>query len=224
VSERCDLAIAAVVPVQDGFAAVLTSNTLRTVSGSLWVDTEDSAFRVPFLERAAAVPKDQRGIDPIAFRLPAGSAPIGMFIDTLDRPSATRCMIVKPWVPGVNRRFDSATLASIAPAVTSMIVAVPIADIHADCGGRSATPGMIRAAAPDTPAAAAVRGVGGTVAVKVSLVDDSSIQSTTIQKTASTLLNASSLAAANASLFQTEFVQCIPVAASYIYAVRYNTP
>jgi TonB family protein len=81
---------------------------------------------------------------------------------------------------------------------------------------------MVNAVAPDTPAIAQQQGISGVVQVLVALDANSKLVSATIQKSPSGLLNNAAIQAARASTFQTEIVDCKPVAANYLYQVEFN--
>jgi hypothetical protein len=216
----CGLVIRAIVRTPIGFAAALfpdtnrVSDLNRVVSGTLWINTVNGAFFVPFAGQSVK--------DPISFTLPNGSTPTAAFIDTLNEPAVTHCMILGPWAPNINRHVNPALLAKFAsPARKQPTHAVPIDATNDDCGERSSAQRAVDFVNPFTPPKAVHQMIGGLVSVAVHLAEDSSIASIEVRQSANTILEAPTIDAAKNSLYTTQIENCRPVAATYIFSVMF---
>jgi TonB family protein len=76
---------------------------------------------------------------------------------------------------------------------------------------------------PDTPPLAQQQGISGVVQVVVSLDATSQVTNAKIQSSPSAILNNAALSAARQSTFQTQIVNCKPIAADYIFSVDFNS-
>ena len=90
-----------------------------------------------------------------------------------------------------------------------------------DCSRPDAEARVIKPVMPEVPPMAQQQGIGGRVEVIVSLDAQSHVVATKIRRSASAILNPSAIAAARTSTYQTRVVNCVPVAADYIFSVMY---
>ena len=112
--------------------------------------------------------------------------------------------------------------AAGASAVLAGLFALAIStrDVDAQACARPNIPAMVvHAAEADVPAMAQQQGIGGNVQVVVSLDANNRVTAARIQSSPSAILNAAALRAARESTFQTEFRNCAPIAADYVFNV-----
>ena len=81
---------------------------------------------------------------------------------------------------------------------------------------------IIRPEMPQLPQLAQQQGIAGRVEVLVSLDADSHVVATKVRSSSSAILNASALTAARNSTYRTRIVDCVPVAADYVFSVVYT--
>jgi hypothetical protein len=110
----------------------------------------------------------------------------------------------------------------IALAILLML-AEPTPIPTASCTQSERAPRTLEVAEPETPLAAQETGVTGEVRILITLDASSNLLATKVQFSANPVLNASALRAARGSRFQTAIHNCIPVAASYIFIVSYQS-
>ena len=91
------------------------------------------------------------------------------------------------------------------------------------CARPNVDAATLHAVEPDTPPLAQQQGISGTVQVVVSLDAQSHVVNTKVQSSPSAILNNAALAAARQSTFQTQIVNCKPIAADYIFSVEFNS-
>jgi len=77
------------------------------------------------------------------------------------------------------------------------------------------------AATPKIPPMAAQQGISGDVRIVVSLDADSQVTRMRIFSSPSAILNRAALDAAKGSTYQTEVRNCAPVAADFLFTVRF---
>jgi TonB family protein len=94
----------------------------------------------------------------------------------------------------------------------------------APCARPNVSATSLHPAEPATPPMAQQQGIQGTVQVVVSLNAQSEVVGTRIQTSPSAILNSAALAAARQSTFQTEILNCKPIAADYIFSVDFTSP
>jgi hypothetical protein len=111
---------------------------------------------------------------------------------------------------------------ALAPLRTvSQPVATPV---PTSCAYPNVSAATIDAVEPEYPPLAGALGVQGTVQVLVSLDAFSHLVALKIYSSPSALLNNAALAAARASTFQTQIVNCHPLAANYLYSLNFTLP
>lgn len=91
------------------------------------------------------------------------------------------------------------------------------------CARPNVDAATLHAVEPDTPPLAQQQGISGTVQVVVSLDAQSHVTNTKVQSSPSAILNNAALSAARQSTFQTQIVNCKPIAADYIFSVEFNS-
>jgi TonB family protein len=106
--------------------------------------------------------------------------------------------------------------------VTAAVLSSPSQAPAQGCESPNAGAKVIRPEVPQIPPMAQQQGISGRVEVVVSLNADSRVVGTKIRSSASAILNPSALAAARNSTYQTRIVDCVPVAADYIFSVVYT--
>lgn len=104
------------------------------------------------------------------------------------------------------------------PAPTPVPTPTPLS-----CARPNVDAATLHAVEPDTPPLAQQQGISGTVQVVVSLDATSHVTSTKVQSSPSAILNNAALSAARQSTFQTQIVNCKPIAADYIFSVEFNS-
>jgi TonB family protein len=81
---------------------------------------------------------------------------------------------------------------------------------------------VVQTVEPQTPDVAQQQGIQGTVNVEVSLDEQSRVVAMSVISSPSAVLNPAALAAARATVFQTEIRNCKPVAEKFVFAVSFN--
>ena len=94
----------------------------------------------------------------------------------------------------------------------------------ATCPLPNRTARILHLAAPDVPEMAEQQGITGIVQVVVSLDSASRVVAARVQTSPSVVLNNAALAAARASIFQTEIRDCIPRSADYLISIDFTRP
>jgi hypothetical protein len=139
----CPVSVFAVLPMP-GFAAnstyaafLSTPENAGRASGTMWINTRDGAFHVPFSKRITAAPPFAGSLDPIVFTLPKPAPLENIFVESLDDPEPGPCAITSTWVPGITehlraelkRRFAQ-TLPRAEPPVTAARISDPDTACH----------------------------------------------------------------------------------------------
>ncbi len=223
VTATCPIDVMTMMPlpgngITASFAAVLASpKGGGTASGTLWVNTSMGPFHVPFTQRRVIAPPYTSGDDPIVFAIPGAATVQTAFVDTL--AGAEPCAKPGFWAPPYNPLLGDKVKRAVAAALATPEVpvsATSIGDPDAACH------------APDTPAFVVVAQdvhsspdlEGGTVRVHVHLGADSSILSTTVDDPNSAVryYDKRAIAAARASIYVTQTVNCRPVPSDYVFS------
>jgi hypothetical protein len=82
---------------------------------------------------------------------------------------------------------------------------------------------VIRAVEPDIPAMAQQQGIAGTVDIAVALGVRNNVEAVAVASSPSAILNASALASARNSVYQTAIAGCKPVPSAYLFSVSYSS-
>ena len=92
----------------------------------------------------------------------------------------------------------------------------------AQCDRPFAAAAVIRAIEPDTPAMAQQQGIIGTVDIAVAIGARNNVESVAVVSSPSAILNASALASARTSVYQTAIAGCKPVPSAYLFSVSFS--
>ena len=130
---------------------------------------------------------------------------------------------------GKNVRRAATLLCAVAGTYTGPVQAGAAQEITPKpsptppmCARPNIAPATLLPATAVTPTMAEQQGIVGSVQVIVSLDFDSNVVGTRIASSPSVILNRAALAAARATLFQTEIRDCRPLAGDYLYAVDFT--
>jgi len=233
VADSCPITVLAVLPLRNApagttYAAFLASpDGPGEASGTLWVNTPDGAFHVPFERRGVTNRPYTEALEPIVFRLPKAESLDNVFLDTLNDPQPGPCAIANTWVAGITENLEPNLLGRLRHTLSNdpvPIDAAPIADPASACRSGGAPAAVLIALPPKTPPTTllAMQQRTGRVYVRVKLAANSTIISALVDHSDSALLDGPSLDATKSSVFVTETVNCRPHPSEYMYIVEFD--
>gem|GEM_PF-2410472 len=229
-ADACPITVLAVLPVKSvgtgtTYAAFLSSpDGPGEASGTLWVNTPDGAFHVPFKRRDVTNRPYTEALGPIVFRLPTAAALDNVFLDSLDDPQPAPCAIANTWVPGITQNLVPDLLGRLRHTLAAdpvPIDATPITDPAAACHSGGAPPATLIAVPPSVPAILVMQHPAGNVYVRLKLAADSTVISAVVDHSDSALLETAAIDATKKSVFVTETVNCRPRPSEYMYVVTF---